>query len=634
VIGAPPGGAATRGRTRRRRPSFSGKLAPPEHPTASVPPLSHIRNFSIIAHIDHGKSTLADRLIQLCGGLSEREMSSQVLDSMDLERERGITIKAQSVTLPYRARDGRTFQLNFIDTPGHVDFSYEVSRSLSACEGALLVVDAAQGVEAQSVANCYTAIDQGLEVVTVLNKIDLPQANPEEVIQEIEDIIGVDASRALRVSAKTGAGVSELLEAIIERIPPPSGDPDAPLQALIIDSWFDNYLGIVSLIRVVEGRVRIGDRIVVKSVGRTHVVDGLGCFTPKRKELEELGAGEVGFLVAGIKDIRGAPVGDTLVSARLPHTPQLPGFEKVKPQVYAGLFPVNSEDFEDFREALEKLTLNDASLYYEPETSDALGFGFRCGFLGMLHMEIIQERLEREYGLNLITSAPTVVYEVLTRAGETVYVDNPSRLPDVGRIDEMREPIALVNILVPQEYLGNVIGLCVERRGVQKSMQFSGRHVSLVYEMPLAEVVMDFFDRLKSVSRGFASLDYGFTRFEVADLVRLDILINGDRVDALALIVHRGQAQSRGRQLTEKMKDLIPRQMFDVAIQAAIGGQIISRQTVKALRKNVTAKCYGGDVTRKRKLLEKQKEGKKRMKQLGHVEIPQEAFLAALKVDR
>jgi len=596
--------------------------------------LAHIRNFSIIAHIDHGKSTLADRLIQLCGGLSEREMSEQVLDSMDLERERGITIKAQSVTLPYLARDGQTYQLNFIDTPGHVDFSYEVSRSLSACEGALLVVDAAQGVEAQSVANCYTAIDQGLEVVPVLNKIDLPQANPEEAIQEIEEIIGLDAHRALRVSAKTGQGVPELLEAIIERIPPPEGDVDAPLQALIIDSWFDNYLGIVSLIRVVEGRVRVGDRIVVKSVGKAHVVDGLGCFTPKRKELEQLSAGEVGFLVAGIKDIHGAPVGDTLVMAKHPNTPQLPGFERVKPQVYAGLFPVNSEDFEDFREALEKLTLNDASLFYEPETSDALGFGFRCGFLGLLHMEIVQERLEREYGLNLITSAPTVVYEVVTRAGETIYVDNPSRLPDAGRIEEMREPIALVNVLVPQEYLGNVIGLCVERRGVQKSMQFSGHHVSLVYELPLAEVVMDFFDRLKSVSRGFASLDYGFVRFEAADLVRLDILINGDRVDALALITHRSQAHTRARQLTEKMKELIPRQMFDVAIQAAIGGQIISRQTVKALRKNVTAKCYGGDVTRKKKLLEKQKEGKKRMKQLGRVEIPQEAFLAALKVER
>ncbi len=597
-------------------------------------PLAHIRNFSIIAHIDHGKSTLADRLIQLCGGLSDREMADQVLDSMDLERERGITIKAQSVTLPYTARNGRTYQLNFIDTPGHVDFSYEVSRSLAACEGALLVVDAAQGVEAQSVANCYTAIDQGLEVVPVLNKIDLPQAEPTRVIQEIEDIIGIDASRALEVSAKTGFGVPELLEAIVERIPPPQGDPEAPLQALIIDSWFDNYLGIVSLVRVVHGTVKIGDRIMVKTVGKAQIVDGLGHFTPKQQACETLSAGEVGFLVAGIKDIRGAPVGDTLVSAKSPGTPQLPGFERVKPQVYAGLFPVNSEDFEEFREALAKLTLNDASLFYEPETSEALGFGFRCGFLGMLHMEIVQERLEREYGLDLITSAPTVVYEVVTRAGETIYVDNPSRLPDPGKVQEMREPIALANILVPQEYVGNVIGLCVERRGVQKSMQFSGNHVSMIYELPMSEVVMDFFDRLKSVSRGFASLDYGFVRFEAADLVRLDILINGDRVDALALIVHRSQAQFRGRQLTEKMRELIPRQMFDVAIQAAIGGQIVSRQTVKALRKNVTAKCYGGDVTRKRKLLEKQKEGKKRMKQLGRVEIPQEAFLAALKVER
>ncbi len=596
--------------------------------------LSHIRNFSIIAHIDHGKSTLADRLIQLCGGLSDREMGDQVLDSMDLERERGITIKAQSVTLPYQARDGRVYQLNFIDTPGHVDFSYEVSRSLAACEGALLVVDAGQGVEAQSVANCYTAINQGLEVVPVLNKIDLPQADPDAVVTEIEDIIGLDATRALRVSAKTGLGVPDLLEAIIERIPPPEGDVDAPLQALIIDSWFDNYLGIVSLIRVVEGTVKVGDRIMVKTVGKAHEVDGLGRFTPKRAPCDMLSAGEVGYLVAGIKEIRGAPVGDTLVSAKRPDTPQLPGFARVKPQVYAGLFPVSSEDFEDFRDALAKLTLNDASLFYEPESSDALGFGFRCGFLGMLHMEIIQERLEREYGLNLITSAPTVVYEVLTRSGETIYVDNPSRLPDLGKIEEMREPIAVANILVPQEYVGNVIGLCVERRGVQKSMQFSGNHVSIVYEIPMNEVVMDFFDRLKSVSRGFASLDYSFLRFDTADLVRLDILINGDRVDALALIVHRDQAQYRGRQLTEKMRELIPRQMFDVAIQAAIGVQVIARQTVKALRKNVTAKCYGGDVSRKKKLLDKQKEGKKRMKQIGRVEIPQEAFLAALKIDR
>jgi GTP-binding protein LepA len=599
-----------------------------------VAAIAQIRNFSIIAHIDHGKSTLADRLIQLCGGLSAREMSEQVLDSMDLERERGITIKAQSVTLDYHAADGQTYQLNFIDTPGHVDFSYEVSRSLAACEGALLVVDAAQGVEAQSVANCYTAIDQGLEVIPVLNKIDLPQADPIRVASEIEDIIGLDASQALTVSAKTGAGVPELLEAIVERVPAPVGDDSAPLQALIIDSWFDNYLGIVSLIRVVQGRVGRGDRIEVMSVGRPHVVDEVGSFTPKRSARDSLGAGEVGYLVAGIKEIRGAPVGDTIVISGQREVGQLPGFEKIKPQVYAGMFPVNSEDFENFRDALEKLTLNDASLFYEPETSEALGFGFRCGFLGMLHMEIIQERLEREYDLDLITSAPTVVYEVLTRDGKVEQVDNPSRLPDAGAVEEMREPIAAVHILVPQDYLGSVIGLCVERRGVQKDMVFGAGQVSLTYELPLSEVVMDFFDRLKSVSRGYASLDYGFVRFERSDLVKLDILINGDRVDALAMIVHRDQAQYRGRQLAEKMKELIPRQMFDVAIQAVIGGQIIARQTVKALRKNVTAKCYGGDITRKKKLLEKQKKGKKRMKQLGRVEIPQEAFLAVLKVER
>ena len=595
---------------------------------------AQIRNFSIIAHIDHGKSTLADRFIQLCGGLSAREMSEQVLDSMDLERERGITIKAQSVTLDYHAADGQKYQLNFIDTPGHVDFSYEVSRSLAACEGALLVVDAAQGVEAQSVANCYTAIDQHLEVIPVLNKIDLPQADPIRVASEIEDIIGLDASQALTVSAKTGAGVPELLEAIVERVPAPVGDDGAPLQALIIDSWFDNYLGIVSLIRVVQGRVGRGDRIEVMSVGRPHVVDEVGGFTPKRSARDSLGAGEVGYLVAGIKEVRGAPVGDTIVISGQRDVGQLPGFEKIKPQVYAGMFPVNSEDFENFRDALEKLTLNDASLFYEPETSEALGFGFRCGFLGMLHMEIIQERLEREYDLDLITSAPTVVYEVLTRAGKVERVDNPSRLPDAGAVEEMREPIAAVHILVPQDYLGSVIGLCVERRGVQKDMVFGAGQVSLTYELPLSEVVMDFFDRLKSVSRGYASLDYGFVRFERSDLVKLDILINGDRVDALAMIVHRDQAQYRGRQLAEKMKELIPRQMFDVAIQAVIGGQIIARQTVKALRKNVTAKCYGGDITRKKKLLEKQKKGKKRMKQLGRVEIPQEAFLAVLKVER
>lgn len=595
--------------------------------------ITRIRNFSIIAHIDHGKSTLADRLIQLCGGLSEREMAEQVLDSMDLERERGITIKAQSVTLNYEAADGEVYLLNLIDTPGHVDFSYEVSRSLAACEGALLVVDAAQGVEAQSVANCYTAIEMGLEVLPVLNKIDLQQAEPERVAQEIEDIIGLDTSGILKVSAKTGLGIPDLLEQLIATIPPPEGSRDAPFQALIIDSWFDNYLGIVSLVRVVSGVLKKGDPIVAKTIGRAHNAHDIGVFTPKRDPRKELHAGEVGYVVAGIKEIRGAPVGDTLVHTKgAEDVAALPGFEQVKPQVYAGLFPVNSEDFESFREALEKLCLNDASLFYEPESSDALGFGFRCGFLGMLHMEIIQERLEREYSLDLITSAPTVVYEIETPTGEVLAIDNPSRLPD--NVAEMREPIADVNVLVPQTYLGSVIALCEERRGVQKNMQFSGGQVSLSYELPLSEVVLDFFDRLKSVSRGFASLDYNFDRFQAAKLVRLDILINGDRVDALAMIVHRDQAQSRGRLLAEKMKELIPRQMFDVAIQAAIGGQIIARQTVKALRKNVTAKCYGGDVTRKKKLLEKQKAGKKRMKQVGRVEIPQDAFLAALKVER
>ncbi len=559
-------------------------------------------------------------------------MEAQVLDSMDLERERGITIKAQSVTLDYQAEDGETYQLNFIDTPGHVDFSYEVSRSLAACEGALLVVDAAQGVEAQSVANCYTAIEQGLEVLPVLNKIDLPQAEPEKVAAEIEDIIGLDTSDVISISAKTGVGVPELLERLVRDIPAPEADRNAPLQALIIDSWFDNYLGIVSLVRVVDGAIGKGDKILIKSLGISHVVDEVGCFTPKRTRQDQLQAGEVGYIVAGIKDIHGAPVGDTIVLAKDSEVAALPGFAKVKPQVFAGLFPVNSEDFENFREALEKLTLNDASLFYEPESSDALGFGFRCGFLGMLHMEIIQERLEREYDLDLITSAPTVVYEVVAGDGSVVQVDNPSRLP--ANYSEMREPIADVSILVPQEYVGNVMTLCVERRGVQKNMQYSSGQVSMSWEMPMNEVVMDFFDRLKSVSRGFASLDYNFTRFETANLVKLDILINGERVDALAMIVHRDQAQARGRQLAEKMKELIPRQMFDVAIQAAIGGQIIARQTVKALRKNVTAKCYGGDVTRKKKLLEKQKAGKKRMKQVGKVEIPQEAFLAALKVER
>lgn len=592
----------------------------------------HIRNFSIIAHIDHGKSTLADRFIQRCGGLSDREMEAQVLDSMDLERERGITIKAQCVTLQYKHSDGESYQLNFIDTPGHVDFSYEVSRSLAACEGALLVVDAAQGVEAQSVANCYTAIEQGLEVLPVLNKIDLPQAEPERVAGEIEDIIGLDVTDIVSCSAKTGVGVEELLGHLVETIPPPEGSDDEPLQALIIDSWFDNYLGIVSLVRVMQGRLNKGDKIFVKSTKKVHTIDQLGRFTPKREPDKSLGAGEVGYVVAGIKEITGAPVGDTLVSAKTPDVEQLPGFTRVKPQVYAGLFPVHSEDFETFREALEKLVLNDASLFYEPESSDALGFGFRCGFLGMLHMEIVQERLEREYNLDLITSAPTVVYEVVQNDGSVKQVDNPSRLPN--NFKEMREPIAEVNILVPQDYVGNVMSLCVERRGVQKNMHFSQGQVSMHWEMPMNEVVMDFFDRLKSVSRGFASLDYGFARFESSKLVKLDMLINGDKVDALASIVHRDQAQSRGRALAEKMKELIPRQMFDVALQAAIGGQIVARQTVKALRKNVTAKCYGGDITRKKKLLEKQKEGKKRMKQVGQVEIPQEAFLAALKIER
>ena len=595
--------------------------------------LKNIRNFSIIAHIDHGKSTLADRFIQHCGGLSSREMEAQVLDSMDIERERGITIKAQSVTLDYNAKDGETYQLNFIDTPGHVDFSYEVSRSLSACEGALLVVDAGQGVEAQSVANCYTALEQGLEVMPVLNKIDLPQADPERVEQEIEDIIGVEAEGAVRCSAKTGLGVEDVLEEIVKVIPAPEGDENAPLQALIIDSWFDNYLGVVSLVRVMEGTLRKGDKILVKSTSKIEQVDSIGVFTPKRHETGCLKVGEVGYVVAGIKDIHGAPVGDTITHAKTPETGILPGFKRVKPQVYAALFPVSSDDFEAFREALQKLTLNDASLQFEPESSDALGFGFRCGFLGMLHMEIIQERLEREYDLDLLTTAPTVVFELVLRNGDIITVDNPSSLPDPGMVDEMREPIVEANILVPQEYLGNVISLCVEKRGIQKDMQFLGGQVSLKYDLPMNEVVLDFFDRIKSVSRGFASLDYHFVRFEAAQLVKLDVLINGEVVDALALIIHKDNAQSKGRLLTEKMKELIPRQMFDVAIQAAIGGQIVARQTVKALRKNVTAKCYGGDISRKKKLLQKQKEGKKRMKQVGSVEIPQEAFMAVLKID-
>ena len=595
--------------------------------------LSHIRNFSIIAHIDHGKSTLADRFIQHCGGLTDREMAEQVLDSMDLERERGITIKAQSVTLNYTARNGEVYQLNFIDTPGHVDFSYEVSRSLAACEGALLVVDAGQGVEAQSVANCYTAIEQGLEVLPILNKMDLPQAEPERVQNEIEEIIGIEASEAVPVSAKTGLGIEDALEYLVEHIPAPEGDRDEPLQALIIDSWFDNYLGVVSLVRVKQGQIKKRDKFVVKSTGKVHQADMIGVFTPRRTVTDQLQAGEVGFIVAGIKDIKGAPVGDTLIASGAPETAALPGFQEVKPQVYAGIFTINADDYEDFRDALGKLTLNDASLFYEPETSDALGFGFRCGFLGMLHMEIIQERLEREYDLDLITTAPTVIYEVVKKSGDVVNVDNPSKLPDLGDIENMREPIARCTILTPQDYLGAVITLCVEKRGSQVDLQFLGQQVQVIYDIPMAEVVLDFFDRLKSASRGYASLDYGFERFETAPLSKLDVLINGDRVDALSVIVHRDHIQSRGRVLTEKMKELIPRQMFDVAIQAAVGGKIVARQTVKALRKNVTAKCYGGDVTRKKKLLEKQKAGKKRMKQVGNVEIPQTAFLAVLQVD-
>jgi GTP-binding protein LepA len=596
--------------------------------------MENIRNFSIIAHIDHGKSTLADRFIQFCGGLEDREMSEQVLDSMDLERERGITIKAQSVTLNYPADDGETYQLNFIDTPGHVDFSYEVSRSLAACEGALLVVDASQGVEAQSVANCYTAIEQGLEVLPVLNKIDLPAADPERVIHEIEDIIGVEAQDAVRASAKTGVGIKELLEELVKKVPAPEGDADAPLQALIIDSWFDNYLGVVSLVRVKQGTLRKRQKVLVMSTGRSHLVDHVGIFTPKRHDTDVLRAGEVGYVIAGIKEIEGAPVGDTLTLADNPAQQPLPGFKAVQPQVFAGIFPISAEDYDDFRDALSKLRLNDAALFYEPETSQALGLGFRCGFLGMLHMEIVQERLEREYDLDLITTAPTVIYEVQTTKGEVVTVDNPSKLPDASYIEEIREPIILASILLPQEFVGNVITLCVEKRGVQRKMLYIGNQVSLEYEMPMNEVVMDFFDRLKSVSRGYASLDYHFLRFQAANLVKLDILINGERVDALSVIVHRDQAQYRGRELAEKMREIIPRQMFDVAIQAAIGAHVIARTTVKALRKNVTAKCYGGDVSRKRKLLEKQKAGKKRMKQVGSVEIPQEAFLAVLQVGK
>ncbi|HHF3627348.1 TPA: translation elongation factor 4 [Haemophilus influenzae] len=596
--------------------------------------MKNIRNFSIIAHIDHGKSTLSDRLIQTCGGLSDREMEAQVLDSMDLERERGITIKAQSVTLNYKAKDGETYQLNFIDTPGHVDFSYEVSRSLAACEGALLVVDAGQGVEAQTLANCYTAIEMDLEVVPILNKIDLPAADPERVTEEIEDIVGIDAMEAVRCSAKTGVGIEDVLEEIVAKIPAPEGDPNAPLQALIIDSWFDNYLGVVSLVRIKNGVLRKGDKIKVMSTGQTYNVDRLGIFTPKQEDTTVLECGEVGWVVCAIKDILGAPVGDTLTHQHNSATEVLPGFKKVKPQVYAGLFPVSSDDYEAFRDALGKLSLNDASLFYEPETSTALGFGFRCGFLGLLHMEIIQERLEREYDLDLITTAPTVIYEVQLTNGEVVYVDSPAKLPPLNNIAEIREPIAECNMLVPQEYLGNVITLCVEKRGVQTNMVYHGNQIALTYEIPMGEVVLDFFDRLKSTSRGYASLDYGFKRFQAADMVRVDIMINSERVDALALIVHKDNSQYRGRELVEKMRELIPRQQFDIAIQAAIGNHIIARSTVKQLRKNVLAKCYGGDVSRKKKLLQKQKEGKKRMKSLGNVEVPQEAFLAILHVGK
>jgi GTP-binding protein LepA len=594
--------------------------------------MQNVRNFSIIAHIDHGKSTLADRFIQRCGGLSEREMGEQVLDSMDLERERGITIKAQTATLSYAARNGQTYSLHLIDTPGHVDFAYEVSRSLAACEGALLVVDASQGVEAQTVANCYTAIEQGVEVVPVLNKIDLPVAEPDRVMAEIEDIIGIDASHAVRVSAKTGEGVDDVLEAVIARIPPPEGDPQAPLQALIIDSWFDNYVGVVMLVRVMQGTLRPKDKILLMASAAAYNCEQVGVFTPKSVSRETLGAGDVGFVVAGIKELKTAAVGDTVTHAARPAAGPLPGFKEVKPQVFAGLYPVEANQYEALRDALEKLKLNDASLHYEPEVSQALGFGFRCGFLGLLHMDIVQERLEREYEMELVTTAPTVVYELLLRDGTTMEIENPAKLPDLSRVAEIREPVITTTILVPQEYVGAVLTLCTDKRGVQKNMQYVGRQVMLKYELPLAEVVMDFFDRLKSVSRGYASLDYEFLEFRAADVVKLDILINGERVDALSVMVHRAHAQYRGREVVAKMRKLIPRQMFDVAIQAAIGAQIIARETVKALRKNVLAKCYGGDVTRKKKLLEKQKAGKKRMKAVGSVEIPQEAFLAILQV--
>ena len=595
--------------------------------------MKHIRNFSIIAHIDHGKSTLADRFIQTCGGLSDREMEAQVLDSMDLERERGITIKAQTAALTYKARDGQTYALNLIDTPGHVDFSYEVSRSLSACEGALLVVDASQGVEAQTVANCYTATEQGVEVVPVLNKIDLPSADPERVMLEIEDIIGIDATDAIQVSAKTGLGIIDALEAVIARIPPPSGDPAAPLKALIIDSWFDKYVGVVMLVRVVDGELRPKDKILLMSTKTNFLCEQVGVFTPKSLARERLSAGEVGFVIAGVRELSAARVGDTITLLERPASAALPGFKEIKSQVFAGLYPVEANEYEALRDALEKLKLNDASLHYEPETSQALGFGFRCGFLGLLHMEIVQERLEREYDMDLITTAPTVVYEVVMADGSVVEIENPSRLPDASKISEVREPIITATIILPQDYVGPVITLCTQKRGVQKDMHYLGRQVILTYEMPMNEVVMDFFDKLKSVSRGYASLDYEFKEFRAADLVKLDILINSEKVDALSLIVHRASSQYRGRELASKMRELIPRQMFDVAVQAAIGSHIIARETIKALRKNVLAKCYGGDISRKRKLLEKQKAGKKRMKQVGNVEIPQEAFLAILQVE-
>jgi GTP-binding protein LepA len=595
--------------------------------------MDHIRNFSIIAHIDHGKSTLADRFIQYCGGLSEREMDEQVLDSMELERERGITIKAQTAALQYKARDGKNYALNLIDTPGHVDFSYEVSRSLAACEGALLVVDVSQGVEAQTVANCYTAIEQGVEVVPVLNKIDLPSGDPERVVKEIEDIIGIDASNAVKASAKTGLGVEDILEAVVRYIPAPKGNPQSPFKALIIDSWFDNYVGVVVLVRVVDGTLKSKDKILLMSTKATYLCEQVGVFTPKSKTKETLSAGEVGFIIAGIKELQSAKVGDTVTLANNPAKEALPGFKEVKPQVFAGLYPVEPNEYDALKEALEKLKLNDASLQYEPETSQALGFGFRCGFLGLLHMEVVQERLEREYNMSLVTTAPTVIYQLLLRDGNIIEVDNPAKLPDPSKVEEIREPIITTTILTPQEYVGSIITLCTQKRGVQLNMQYMGRQVMLTYDMPMNEVVMDFFDKLKSVSRGYASLDYEFKEFRAADVVKLDILINSDKIDALSLMVHRANSQYRGRQVAQKMRELIPRQMFDVAVQAAIGSHIIARETIKALRKNVLAKCYGGDITRKRKLLEKQKAGKKRMKQVGNVEIPQEAFLAILQVD-